>query len=149
MRVLVLHGPNLNLLGRREPEIYGRVTLAEIDATLERAAGRLGVELRCLQRNGEGEMVDAVQEALGWADGIVVNPAAYSHTSVALRDALAAVDIPVIEVHLTNPAAREDFRHRDLIAGVCRAVVAGFGPAGYVLALERLAEARGGGEAAR
>jgi len=139
VKVLVLHGPNLNLLGTREPEIYGTTTLTEIDAALASRGRDLGVELESLQSNSEGALVDAIQGAQGSADGIVINPAAYSHTSVAIRDALKAVGLPAVEVHLSNPAAREEFRHIDLVAGACQGVIAGFGRDGYLIALEQLA----------
>jgi 3-dehydroquinate dehydratase-2 len=138
MRVLVLHGPNLNLLGSRQPEIYGTATLTEIDATIASRGTELGVEVHSEQSNSEGALVDAIQGARESADGILINPAGYSHTSVAIRDALLAVALPAVEVHLSNPSAREEFRHVDLVAGACLGVVAGFGPAGYLLALERL-----------
>jgi len=138
MRILVLHGPNLNLLGTREPELYGRASLDEIDAAITERAGQLGVEVRTLQSNSEGALVDAVQAARDSAAGIIINPAGYSHTSVALRDSLLAVSLPAVEVHLTNPAAREEFRHVDLVAGACLGVVAGFGMSGYLVALELL-----------
>jgi 3-dehydroquinate dehydratase-2 len=138
LRVLVLHGPNLNLLGEREPDVYGSLSLAEIDGRIVAHADELGMEARCRQSNLEGELVTAIQEARTWADGIVMNPAGYSHTSVAIRDAVAAVTIPVVEVHLSNPNAREDFRHTDLVAGACVGVVAGFGWRSYVLALDAL-----------
>jgi 3-dehydroquinate dehydratase-2 len=138
VKVLVLHGPNLNLLGTREPEIYGRTTLREIDIGLASRGKDLGVEVEAVQSNSEGALVDAIQGALGSADGIVINPAAYSHTSVAIRDALKAVGIPAVEVHLSNPAAREEFRHTDLVAGACQGVVAGFGRDGYLIAFEQL-----------
>jgi 3-dehydroquinate dehydratase-2 len=138
LQVAVLHGPNLNLLGEREPEIYGHLTLAEVDRRIEQAAGQLGVEVRAVQTNVEGELVDAIQDARGWADAILINPAGYSHTSVAIRDAIAAVGLPVVEVHLSNPAAREEFRRVDLVAGACIGVVAGFGWRSYVLGLEAL-----------
>lgn len=139
MKILVLHGPNLNLLGTRQPEIYGTKTLAEIDAAIAARGGELGVETSSRQSNSEGELVDAIQDARGWADALVINPAAYSHTSIAIRDALLAVGLPAVEVHLTNPSAREDFRHLDLVAGACLGVVAGFGSVGYLIALEQLA----------
>lgn len=147
MRVLVLHGPNLNLLGRREPQVYGSLTLEEVNARIEEYARRLGVEVRFAQSNVEGELVNEIQGALAWADGIVLNPGGYTHTSVAIRDAVAAVGIPTVEVHLSNPAAREDFRQVDLVGGACRGVIAGFGWRSYALALEALRgileEARG------
>ena len=140
MNVLVLHGPNLNLLGEREPEVYGSLTLEEIDARIADRAAELGVTLRTAQSNVEGELVDLIQGARGWADRIVINPGGYSHTSIAIRDAIAAVQIPTIEVHLSNPSAREWFRHTDVVAGACIGVVAGFGWRSYVMALDALAD---------
>ncbi len=136
MKVLVLHGPNLNLLGTREPEIYGTTTLEDIDRAVAARASELGIEVRAMQTNLEGELVDAIQDAAGWADAIVINPGGYSHTSVAIRDAIAAVDVPAIEVHVSNPLAREPFRHTDLVGGACVGIIAGLGAAGYVLAIE-------------
>jgi 3-dehydroquinate dehydratase II len=141
LRVLVLHGPNLNLLGEREPDVYGRLTLEEIDRRIHRRGAELGVEVRCEQSNLEGELVGAIQSARSWAHGIVVNPAGYSHTSVAIRDAVAAVALPTVEVHLSNTMAREEFRRLDLVAPVCIGVVAGFGWRSYPLALQALVEA--------
>ena len=140
MLLLVLHGPNLNLLGRREPGLYGHASLAEIDAALLDHAGRLGVGLECFQSNHEGELVDRIQAAAGRCSGIVINAAAFTHTSVAIRDALLAVAIPFVEVHLSNVHAREPFRHRSLLADRAMAVICGFGPVGYRLALEGLVE---------
>lgn len=140
MNVLVVHGPNLNLLGTREPEVYGRTTLDGINALLLQDAGALGVSLKTFQANGEGELVTAIQEAAGWADAIIINPAAYTHTSVALADAISAVGIPTIEVHLSNVYARETFRHRSLTAPVCVGQITGFGPLGYRLALHAAKE---------
>jgi 3-dehydroquinate dehydratase-2 len=140
MKILVLNGPNLNLLGTREPELYGRRTLADLETALLAEAQLLGVELESRQSNSEGELVSWVQAAKTEAAGIIINPGGYSHTSVAIRDAIVAVELPVVEVHLTNPAAREWFRHTDLVAGACQGVVAGFGTAGYLMALERLVE---------
>jgi 3-dehydroquinate dehydratase-2 len=141
-KVLVLHGPNLNLLGRREPEIYGHTTLAGIDSALRERAAELDVELRIVQSNHEGALVDEIQSAGGWAAegevGILINAAAYTHTSVALRDAISAVDLPAVEVHLSNIYKREEFRHRSLIAPVCVGQVAGFGAHSYILGLEAL-----------
>jgi 3-dehydroquinate dehydratase-2 len=139
VKVFVLHGPNLNLLGEREPDVYGSLTLDQIDQRIRDRASQLGIELRTQQSNVEGELVTAIQEARTWADAIVINPAGYSHTSVAIRDAVAAVAIPVVEVHLSNPSAREDFRHTDLVAGACAGVVAGFGWRSYTMALEAVA----------
>ena len=135
----MLHGPNLNLLGRREPEIYGHASLADLDARVAERAHTLGMEVRAAQSNHEGELIELVQGATGWADAIVINPGGYSHTSIALRDAIAAVAIPTIEVHLSNPAAREEFRRTDIVATACRGVIAGFGAESYLLALEALA----------
>jgi 3-dehydroquinate dehydratase II len=135
-RVLVLHGPNLNLLGDREPEVYGTLTLPEIDDRIRTRAAELGMEVRTAQTNLEGGLVDAVHAARGWADAIIINPGGYSHTSVAIRDAVAGVGIPTIEVHLSNPQAREGFRHTDLVGGACLGTIAGFGWRGYTMALE-------------
>ncbi len=138
MHVLVLHGPNLNLLGQREPDVYGRVTLDEVDAALGRRAEALGCTVECRQSNHEGVLVDAIQAARGGCDGLVVNAGAYTHTSVALRDALLAIDRPFVEVHLSNLAKREPFRQRSLLADVAVGTIQGFGAHGYVLALDAL-----------
>lgn len=136
MNILFLNGPNLNLLGTREPEIYGRITLADIEAMLRDRAAKAKVGMEFRQSNIEGELVTWIQEAKGKFDVIVLNAAAYTHTSVALRDAISAVAVPTIEIHLSNVHAREEFRHNSLIAPVCRGVVAGFGANSYVLGLE-------------
>ncbi len=140
MKILVLHGPNLQLLGTREPGVYGRATLDDINRRLAERAGELGVEVACGQYNGEGELVSRIggAPAEGFA-GIVINPAAYTHTSVALRDALLAAALPAVEVHLSNPAAREEFRHRSLTAPACIGQISGFGADSYLLALDGLA----------
>jgi 3-dehydroquinate dehydratase-2 len=135
-RIQVLHGPNLNLLGKREPEHYGTTTLADIDAELARRAAERGVELRSAQRNGEGELVTLIQDAAGWADAIVINPGSYTHTSIALRDAIEAVGIPTVEVHLSNIHAREDFRARTLTGGKCIGIISGFRAQSYYLGLD-------------
>ncbi|MFN2451939.1 MAG: type II 3-dehydroquinate dehydratase [Candidatus Dormibacteria bacterium] len=138
-RVLVLHGPNLDLLGTREPEVYGQDTLADIDARLAEYAAAHDIGLRTVQSNLEGALVQALHDAMGWADAAVVNAAGYTHTSVALRDAIVACAIPTIEVHLSNVHARESFRRRSLIAPVCRGQISGLGWIGYRLALEAAA----------
>ena len=150
-KILILHGPNLNLLGTREPEIYGALTLAQIDERLKEAASNLSpgpspnrkgesVEIYSIQSNSEGALIDALQEAAIKADGVIFNPAAYTHTSVALRDTVAAIGIPVVEVHLSNVYAREEFRHKSLLSAVCVGKISGFGWMSYKLALEALAE---------
>lgn len=136
MRILYLNGPNLNLLGTREPEKYGRTTLAEIEARVRSRAAELKVKVDFRQSNLEGELVNWIQEAKGNADTIVLNAAAYTHTSIALRDAIAAVQVPTIEIHLSNVHAREEFRHKSLIAPVCRGQITGFGAQSYLLALD-------------
>lgn len=138
MRFLLLNGPNLNLLGTREPEVYGSTTLAEIEDALTRTAAEFGDEVTAHQSNGEGQLVDHLHNAAAWADGAIFNPGGYTHTSVALRDAVSAVAFPVVEVHLSNPAAREDFRHTSLLSGVCLGTVAGFGAIGYESAYRAL-----------
>jgi 3-dehydroquinate dehydratase-2 len=139
-RVLVLNGPNLNLLGMREPDIYGHTTLSDIDALCRTAGDELGLAVDFRQSNHEGELVTWIQEARGTADAILINPAAYSHTSVAIHDALKAVGLPVAEVHLSNIHQREPFRHHSYVSAVAYGVICGFGAAGYRLALHALAE---------
>lgn len=136
-RILVLHGPNLNLLGQREPEVYGSTTLTEINNRLELMAKESGAELSALQSNAEHTLVERIQQAKAeGVTGIIINPAGFTHTSVALRDALLAVAIPFIEVHLSNPAARESFRHQSYLTDVAKGLIAGLGPIGYELALQ-------------
>jgi 3-dehydroquinate dehydratase-2 len=137
--VLVLHGPNLNLLGQREPDVYGRLDLAEINRRLVDSGAELGLEVRSQQSNHEGVLIDALHDAQNWAGGVVINPGGFTHTSVALRDAIAAIQIPAIEVHLSNVAAREDFRRRSLVSAVCAGSIAGFGWRSYWLGLQALA----------
>jgi len=139
MKVLVLHGPNLNMLGQREPGVYGVQTLDDINEMLQTEANALGLEITCFQSNAEGDLVSAIQGALDTVDAILINPGAYTHTSVALRDAIAAVGIPTIEVHLSNVYAREEFRHHSHIAPVAVGQIAGFGANSYRLALHAAA----------
>jgi 3-dehydroquinate dehydratase-2 len=136
MKVLFLNGPNLNLLGTREPEVYGRLTLADIETEVRQRAAELKVEMEFRQSNLEGELVGWIQAAKGLFQAIVINAAAYTHTSVALRDAISAVGVPTIEIHLSNIHAREEFRHKSLIAQVCRGQICGFGSKSYILGLE-------------
>ncbi len=133
--MLVIHGPNLNLLGRREPEIYGRTTLDEINKMLTKAAKKAGVKITIDQSNHEGAIVDMIQGAIGTQDAIIINPGAYTHTSLAIRDAIASVGIPTVEVHLSNIYKREDFRHDSYIAGVAAGQICGFGTDSYLLGL--------------
>lgn len=137
-KILLLNGPNLALLGTREPEIYGRTTLADIVAMVTEAARGKGIEVDAFQSDVEGELVSAIGRARGVYDGIILNPAAYTHTSVALHDAIKASGVPTVEVHLSNVYAREGYRHESLTAGVCAGQICGFGPTGYILALEAL-----------
>jgi len=139
-KILVIHGPNLNMLGKREPHIYGHESLDEINTGLQIRGDQLGLKVEIFQSNHEGGIVDKIQQAMGVCHGIVINPAAYTHTSVAIRDALAMLDIPVIEVHLSNIHKREPFRHQSMIADIAAARIAGFGSHGYMLGLEGLAK---------
>ena len=141
-KILLLNGPNLALLGTREPEIYGRTTLADIVALVKDAAKTKGLSVDAFQSDVEGDLVAAIGRARGVYDGIVLNPAAYTHTSVALHDAIKACGVPTVEVHLSNVYAREGYRHESLTAGVCEGQICGFGPAGYLLALEALSQSR-------
>ncbi len=140
MRILVLHGPNLNLLGRREPEVYGKTTLAEIDARLLERAAELGVSLESHQSNHEGVLIDLLHAAMDRCGGVIINPGGLTHTSVALRDAISSIGLPTIEVHLSNVHQREAFRRSSYVADVCVAQIAGLGARGYELALEALVE---------
>lgn len=137
--ILILHGPNLNLLGEREPQVYGALSLAEIDGRLVEYGRQLGLEVRTFQSNSEGTLIDALQEARNWASGVVFNPGGYTHTSIALRDAVAAINLPVVEVHLSNTQRREEFRQRSLIAPVCAGSIMGFGWRSYALGVQALA----------
>jgi len=138
-KILVIHGPNLNMLGKREPETYGRKSLEEINAELKALGEDLGLEVETFQSNHEGAIVEEIQRAMDNCHGIIINPAAFTHTSIAIRDALAMIDVPVIEIHLSNINEREPFRHKSLIADIVFARIAGFGSHGYLLALEGLA----------
>ncbi|GAS93093.1 3-dehydroquinate dehydratase [Mycolicibacterium canariasense] len=137
--VLLVNGPNLNLLGTRQPEVYGATTLAEIEAAVAALAAEFGLAVRAVQSNHEGVLIDAIHAARGECAGIIINPGAYSHTSIAIRDALSSVDLPVVEVHLSNIHAREEFRHHSFVSAVAEAVIAGAGPAGYEYAVRHLA----------
>jgi len=137
-KILVLHGPNLNLLGTREPEVYGTETLEEINSGIAALAAELDMETRTLQSNSEAALIEALHTAREWADGVIFNPGAFTHTSVALRDAIAAVELPVTEVHLSNIHARESFRSESLLAPVCMGSISGFGATSYLLGLRAL-----------
>jgi 3-dehydroquinate dehydratase-2 len=140
MKLLILHGPNLNLLGTREPEIYGSMSLDDINSKMIELGKQLGMQVKCAQSNLEGALIDALQDARLWASGVVFNPGGYTHTSVALRDAISAIQIPVIEVHLSNVYAREEFRHVSMVSAVCRGKVVGFGWKSYELGLRGLVD---------
>ena len=140
MKILVLHGPNLNLLGTREPEIYGAMTLDNLNARLIEEGKKMGAEVTCKQSNHEGALIDILQDARLRTDGVIFNPGGYTHTSVALRDAIAAIEIPVVEVHISNVYAREEFRHKSLISPVCAGKISGFGWYSYVLGIQALIE---------
>lgn len=148
MKILVLHGPNLNMLGVREPEVYGSDTLEDVNRSLASAAADRAVEIRIRQSNHEGVLVDEIQQALEWADGILINPGAYTHTSIALRDACVAVGLPVVEVHMSDIHAREKFRHHSYIAPVAVRQICGFGLKSYLLGLEALVDHIGNGSEA-
>ena len=137
-RILVIHGPNLNMLGTREPEVYGETTLEQINGDLTARAEKVGVELEFFQSNHEGALIDRIQEAGSWADGILINPGGLTHTSVSLRDALVGTGLPVVEVHLSNVFAREEFRHHSYVSGIALGIVAGFGADSYGIALGAL-----------
>lgn len=140
IKILVINGPNLNMLGRREPEIYGSETLDEINSGLSHTAESLNADISFFQSNHEGDIVDRIQEDFGIADGIIINPAAYTHTSVAIRDALLVLDVPVVEIHLSNIYKRENFRHKSYISDIAEGQIAGFGSRGYDMALRAIAE---------
>lgn len=140
MKVLILHGPNLNLLGTREPEVYGALTLETLNENLISEGQKMGLEVTCQQSNHEGALIDALHSANEWADGVVFNPAGYTHTSVALRDAIASIKISVVEVHISNVYAREEFRHKSLVSAVCAGKISGFGWRSYLLGLMALLE---------
>jgi 3-dehydroquinate dehydratase-2 len=136
--ILVLHGPNLNLLGQREPEVYGHMSMEEIDRRLAEAGKGLGLEVRASQSNSEGGLIDALHAAREWASGVILNPGGYTHTSVALRDAIAAIELPVVEVHISNVDAREEFRSQSILAAECAGKIVGFGWRSYLLGLYAL-----------
>lgn len=136
LKICVIHGPNLNLLGAREPEIYGSLSLAEIDSRIKAHADGIGVRVETSQFNSEGEMIEAIQAARAWADALVINPGAYTHYSIAIRDAIAAAGVPTVEVHLSNIHTREEFRRKSVTAPVCAGQISGFGAYSYILGLD-------------
>lgn len=140
MKILILHGPNLNLLGTREPDVYGSMNLDDINVKLTELGKELGAEIESVQSNHEGVLIDALHDARTWANGVVFNPGGYTHTSIALRDAISAIEIPVVEVHLSNVYAREEFRHVSMISAVCRGKITGFGWRSYTLGLTALVD---------
>jgi 3-dehydroquinate dehydratase-2 len=146
--VLVIHGPNLNLLGRREPEIYGSTSLEEIDRRLKALGGELGLRVETMQSNSEGEIVTAIQQAASWADALIINAGAYTHTSLAIADAIQGVKLPAVEVHLSNIYAREQFRHHSFLSRVCIGQICGFGVDSYLLALRAVAQHHSAGYSA-
>ncbi len=143
MKIMIIQGPNLNMLGVRDPKIYGNITLQTIHENIQKHAEQMNIEVDFFQSNFEGEIVDKIQECLGQYNGIIINPAAYSHTSVAIRDAISSVNLPTIEVHISNIYAREDFRHKSITAAVCAGMITGFGPMSYHLALQGLSQILG------
>jgi len=138
MKILVMHGPNLNLLGTREPSIYGNITINEINSAISAFALEMGIEVNIVQSNSEGELIERIHSAIGLYDGILINPAAYTHTSIAIRDALSAAALPVVEVHLSNIHSREEFRSRSFIAPIAVGQISGFGPDSYLLGLRAI-----------
>lgn len=140
MKILILHGPNLNLLGTQEPQIYGSMTMDDINEKLIELGKSLEAEVKCIQSNHEGALIDALQDARIWANGVVFNPGGYTHTSVALRDAITAIGIPVVEVHISNVYAREEFRHASMLSAACKGKIVGFGWKSYELGLRALLE---------
>ncbi len=137
-KILVIHGPNLNMLGIREPEIYGKTTLYDINSHLKESGKKLGVEVETFQSNSEGKIVDKIQQAMGKISGLIINPAAYTHTSIAIHDALLLLDVPIIEIHISNIYKREPFRHKSMISSVATAQLSGFGTMGYKMAMEAI-----------
>ncbi|NLH98313.1 MAG: type II 3-dehydroquinate dehydratase [Chthonomonadales bacterium] len=138
IKCLVLHGPNLNLLGTREPEVYGKTTFDDLNRSIKETASRLGMEVRIIQSNSEGQLIDAIHDAMTWAQGIVINPGAYTHYSYAIRDAIAAARLPAIEVHVSNVHARDEWRRHSVVAPVVVGQIVGLGPRGYLMAIEAM-----------